>query len=127
MLKRHKQRFLGDLHVDQQKLRAQLEVLRSDVEAFAELGDISQVCAISQGNNQTYAVPVILSIVCLPECLSVCVSFVFPCCLSIWMSSKGQTKSRKRKANRSKQEKRKHHYPVILASFEVCLSYSCAE
>lgn len=44
MLKRHKQRFLGDLHVDQQKLRAQLEVLRSDVEAFAELGDITQVC-----------------------------------------------------------------------------------
>ena len=44
MLKRHKQRFLGDLHVDQQKLRAQLEVLRSDVEAFAELGDIAQVC-----------------------------------------------------------------------------------
>lgn len=43
MLKRHKQRFLGDLHVDQQKLRAQLEVLRSDVEAFAELGDITQV------------------------------------------------------------------------------------
>ena len=45
MLKRHKQRFLGDLHVDQQKLRAQLEVLRSDVEAFSELGDIAQVCA----------------------------------------------------------------------------------
>ena len=43
MLKRHKQRFLGDLHVDQQKLRAQLEMLRSDVEAFAELGDIGQV------------------------------------------------------------------------------------
>ena len=43
MLKRHKQRFLGELHVDQQKLRAQLEVLRSDVEAFAELGDIAQV------------------------------------------------------------------------------------
>ena len=43
MLKRHKQRFLGDLHVDQQKLRAQLEVLRSDVEAFADLGDITQV------------------------------------------------------------------------------------
>lgn len=43
-LKRHKQRFLGDLHVDQQKLRAQLEVLRSDVETFAELGDITQVC-----------------------------------------------------------------------------------
>ena len=43
MLKRHKQRFLGNLHVDQQKLRAQLEVLRSDVEAFAELGDIAQV------------------------------------------------------------------------------------
>lgn len=43
MLKRHKQRFLGELHVDQQKLRAQLEVLRSDVEAFAELGDIGQV------------------------------------------------------------------------------------
>lgn len=43
MLKRHKQRFLGELHVDQQKLRAQLEVLRSDVEAFAELGDITQV------------------------------------------------------------------------------------
>ncbi|DBA79602.1 TPA: hypothetical protein ACH3X1_008288 [Trebouxia sp. C0004] len=43
MLKRHKQRFLGDLHVDQQKLRAQLEVLRSDVEAFSELGDIAQV------------------------------------------------------------------------------------
>jgi len=45
MLKRHKQRFLGDLHVDQQKLRAQLEVLRSDVEAFSELGDIAQVLA----------------------------------------------------------------------------------
>lgn len=43
MLKRHKQRFLGDLHIDQQKLRAQLEMLRSDVEAFAELGDIGQV------------------------------------------------------------------------------------
>ena len=43
MLKRHKQRFLADLHVDQQKLRAQLEVLRSDVETFAELGDIAQV------------------------------------------------------------------------------------
>ncbi|KAL0050690.1 hypothetical protein WJX82_005287 [Trebouxia sp. C0006] len=43
MLKRHKQRFLGDLHVDQQKLRAQLEVLRSDVESFSELGDIAQV------------------------------------------------------------------------------------
>lgn len=43
MLKRHKQRFLSDLHVDQQKLRAQLEVLRSDVEAFSELGDIAQV------------------------------------------------------------------------------------
>ena len=43
MLKRHRQRFLGNLHVDQQKLRAQLEVLRADVDAFAELGDISQV------------------------------------------------------------------------------------
>ncbi|KAA6419936.1 MAG: dynein heavy chain axonemal [Trebouxia sp. A1-2] len=43
MLKRHKQRFLSDLHVDQQKLRAQLEVLRSDVESFSELGDIAQV------------------------------------------------------------------------------------
>ena len=46
MLKRHKQRFLADLHVDQQKLRAQLEVLRSDVEAFAELGDMTQVCTV---------------------------------------------------------------------------------
>ena len=45
MLKRHKQRFLADLHVDQQKLRAQLEVLRSDVETFSELGDIAQVLA----------------------------------------------------------------------------------
>lgn len=46
MLKRHKQRFLGELHVDQQKLRAQLEVLRSDVEAFAELGDVAQVSLV---------------------------------------------------------------------------------
>ena len=53
MLKRHKQRFLGDLHVDQQKLRAQLEVLRSDVEAFAELGDITQVCRVIQGCEGT--------------------------------------------------------------------------
>ena len=63
MLKRHKQRFLGDLHVDQQKLRAQLEVLRSDVEAFAELGDIAQVRALLY-------VKEVMS-VCLSVCLSV--------------------------------------------------------
>ena len=51
MLKRHKQRFLGNLHVDQQKLRAQLEVLRSDVEAFAELGDIAQVSTADLATN----------------------------------------------------------------------------
>ena len=51
MLKRQKQRFLGDLHVDQQKLRAQLEVLRSDIEAFSELGDIAQVLAGAAGTS----------------------------------------------------------------------------
>ena len=55
MLKRHKQRFLGELHVDQQKLRAQLEVLRSDVEAFAELGDIVQVMlTLPKGGQQIF-------------------------------------------------------------------------
>ena len=68
MLKRHKQRFLGDLHVDQQKLRAQLEVLRSDVEAFAELGDITQVCTLYGVTSVCLSVPVC---VCLSVCLSV--------------------------------------------------------
>ena len=43
MLKRSRGRFLGDLQMDQQRLRADLEVLRGEVETFTGQGDISQV------------------------------------------------------------------------------------
>ena len=49
MLKRSRGRFLGDLQMDQQRLRADLEVLRGEVETFTRQGDISQVGHLSRG------------------------------------------------------------------------------
>ena len=55
MLKRSRGRFLGDLQMDQQRLRADLEVLRGEVETFTGQGNISQVAHL-------------FSCPCLPVC-----------------------------------------------------------
>ena len=64
MLKRSRGRFLGDLQMDQQRLRADLEVLRGEVETFTCQGDISQVGHLCRGP-------------CLPVCSTYCCQKTF--------------------------------------------------